>query len=156
MFTRTLNRLLLAICMCCLAATANAATLPEAISYFQSKQYDKSLPIFLASSEQGDTKSQSYLARIYVNGLGVEKNNTTALYWASRAAAKNDPISLGTGGISVSTCTEKGSDKRRLECPICKNKTLVASQTKIICGICNVKMTRNERDKHHDQSRTNP
>ena len=98
MITLTLKRVLLAVSMCCLAATANAATLPEAISYFQSKQYDKSLPIFLASSEQGDTKSQSYLARIYVNGLGVEKNNTTALYWASRAAAKNDPISLGIMG----------------------------------------------------------
>lgn len=51
---------------------------------------------------------------------------------------------------------KKAPTRERLDCPICKNKAWVAPQTKIICGVCNVEMTLNEGDEHHDQSRTNP
>jgi len=79
-------------------AIANAATVQEAVDLFQSKQYDKALPIFQDYAEKGDLKAQSYLARIYVNGLGTEKNNEEALFWASKAAAKNDAVSQGIMG----------------------------------------------------------
>ena len=79
-------------------AIANAATVQEAVDLFQSKQYDKALPIFQEYASKGDLKSQSHLARIYVNGLGMAKNNEEALFWASKAAAKNDAVSQGIMG----------------------------------------------------------
>jgi len=81
-----------------LAIIANATPSLDAISYFKNKQYEKALPIFLKLAENGDTKSQSYVARIYVNGLGTNQNFDKALYWASKAAAKNDPICQGIMG----------------------------------------------------------
>ncbi len=83
---------------CAMVMLAHAATPTDAINYFNDKQYDKALPIFLESAEKGDTKSQSYIARIYVNGLGTKQNFDTALYWATKAAAKNDPVSQGIMG----------------------------------------------------------
>ena len=77
---------------------AQSATPTEALTYFKNKQYEKALPIFLESSEKGDTKSQSYVARIYLNGLGTSQNFEKALYWASKASVKNDPTSQGIMG----------------------------------------------------------
>lgn len=71
----------------------NAFALPsqEAIKFFNEKQYLKAIPLFEKRAETGDAKSQSYLATIYLNGLGVEKNFDLALNWASKSAVKNDP-----------------------------------------------------------------
>ncbi|QWE09837.1 caspase family protein [Polynucleobacter sp. es-EL-1] len=76
----------------------HAATLPEAVDLFQAKQYDKSIPIFQEYAKKGNLKAQSYLARIYVNGLGIKQNYDEALFWATKAAVKNDPISQGIMG----------------------------------------------------------
>jgi TPR repeat protein len=79
-------------------ALANAATPPEAVTLFQEKQYQKAFPLFLSQAEKGDVRSQSYLARIYVNGLGTKQNFDEALFWATKAAAKNDATSQGIMG----------------------------------------------------------
>jgi hypothetical protein len=92
-----MNWILLLICSLMLGF-ANASTPPEAIDYFINKQYEKALPIFLEAAKSGDTKSQSYVARIFVNGLGTQQNFNTALYWATKAAANNDPIGQGILG----------------------------------------------------------
>jgi TPR repeat protein len=91
-------RLFLILLVCLEMAMANAAPKPEGIELFNKKEYKKAIPIFLESAEKGDVKSQSYLARIYVNGLGVNQNYDQALYWASKAALKNDPTSQGIMG----------------------------------------------------------
>lgn len=81
-----------------LAFFAYASTPTDGIKYFHSKEYGKALNIFLEYGQKGDVQSQSYLARIYVNGLGLDKNFEEALFWASKAALKNDPISQGIMG----------------------------------------------------------
>lgn len=78
---------------------AQAGTVPEAVDLFQTKQYEKAIPIFQEYANRGDLKSQSYLARIYLNGLGTNKSNEEALFWAAKAAVKNDPISQGIMGF---------------------------------------------------------
>ncbi|MBU3566375.1 caspase family protein [Polynucleobacter sp. MWH-HuK1] len=89
---------IVSLILCALCAIANAASLPEAVDLFQSKQYDKALPIFQEYANKGILKAQSYLARMYVNGLGTKQNYDEALFWASKAAAKNDSVSQGVLG----------------------------------------------------------
>jgi|UPI0004AE308E TPR repeat protein len=81
-----------------MASLTHASTPTDAVSYFNDKQYERAFSIFLESAERGDTKSQSYMARIFVNGLGTKQNFDAALYWATKAAAKNDPVSQGIMG----------------------------------------------------------
>ena len=92
-----MRKILLLIGVLCVAL-ANAATPPEAVTLFQEKQYQKAFPLFLSQAEKGDVRSQSYLARIYVNGLGTKQNFDEALFWATKAAAKNDATSQGIMG----------------------------------------------------------
>ena len=92
-----MRKILLLIGVLCVAL-ANAATPPEAVTLFQEKQYQNAFPLFLSQAEKGDVRSQSYLARIYVNGLGTKQNFDEALFWATKAAAKNDATSQGIMG----------------------------------------------------------
>ena len=80
------------------SAISNAATMQEGVDLFQEKQYDKAVPIFKEYADKGDLKAQSYLARAYVNGLGIKQNYDEALFWASKAAARNDATSQGIMG----------------------------------------------------------
>jgi hypothetical protein len=91
-------RKIILLILCIISAASNSATIQEAIDLFQSKQYGKALPKLQEYANKGDLKAQSYLARIYINGLGTNKNFEEALFWASKAAAKNDPVSQGIMG----------------------------------------------------------
>jgi TPR repeat protein len=82
-----------------LAVGCNAEPLGDAIKFFQENQYSKALPLFQMQSEKGDAESQGYLASMYLNGLGVERNYEKALNWASKSAAKNNSIGQEVLGV---------------------------------------------------------
>ena len=73
--------------------STNAATyldLHKALTFKLHGQYGKAFPILLQLSENGFVKAQMELADMYVNGLGIVKNNDEAIYWACEAAQSGE------------------------------------------------------------------
>lgn len=50
--------------------------------------YEEAVGWFLMAATQGDATGQFDLARMYLLGNGIEKNDSKALYWARRSADK--------------------------------------------------------------------
>jgi len=76
-------------------------TLFSVLSYGQDAEKDEvflgnekqksSFEMILQKANKGNVSAQSYLARIYANGWGVEKDLTKAAIWAEKGAQNNDP-----------------------------------------------------------------
>ena len=58
----------------------------EAVSAFESKEYQTAVELFTALGEQGEPTSQHNLSILYFKGLGSPANYKRALYWAWRAS----------------------------------------------------------------------
>lgn len=58
--------------------------------YWYSKQYDKCFEGHLALAEQGYPLAECQIGYFYMEGLGIEKDLTKALYWTQRAAEHGD------------------------------------------------------------------
>ena len=58
--------------------------------YFKTKQYDKCFKGHLELAEKGYPLAECQVGYFYLEGLGVEKDLTKALYWTERAAEHGD------------------------------------------------------------------
>ena len=58
----------------------------EAVSAFESKEYQTAVELFTVLGEQGEPTSQHNLSILYFKGLGSPANYKRALYWAWRAS----------------------------------------------------------------------
>lgn len=74
------------------ASLANATTLQEAVDLLKLKKYTVARPIIQEYADNGNAEAQGYLAKIYRDGLGTKKDFGAALFWASKAALKNDSV----------------------------------------------------------------
>jgi TPR repeat protein len=64
---------------------------PTALYYlaehaFAEKDYVKAYDYYLTSAQQSNNNAQLKLAMLYAKGLGIEKNNSTATNWLTKAA----------------------------------------------------------------------
>lgn len=57
------------------------------------RDYQTALRIYRPLAEQGVPAAQGGMARLFLNGWGVERNEAEALRWARLGAAQNDPTS---------------------------------------------------------------
>ena len=88
----TLKRLLLAVSMSCLVATANATPMDDAFVAHGRGDYAEALKIFRPLAEQGNAKAQSNLGVMYNNGQGVTQDFKEAVKWYRLAAAEGVAI----------------------------------------------------------------
>ena len=84
----TLKRLLLAVSMCCLVATANAAPLDDAKAANDRDGYAQTVKILRPLAEQGYAAAQTNLGFMYAEGQGVTQDHQEALKWYRLAAAQ--------------------------------------------------------------------
>lgn len=69
-----------------LTHVAHAGTLEDGHTAFEAKRYQDAYTIWKPLAEQGDADAQYNFGLLYMNGLGVEKSDRTALWWFTRAA----------------------------------------------------------------------
>ena len=86
----TLKQLLLALSMCCLMATANAAPLDDATAAYNRGDYTQALKISRPLAAKGNAQAQLNLGRMYNNGFGVIQDYKEAVKWYRLAAAQGD------------------------------------------------------------------
>ena len=84
----TLKRLLLAVSLCCLIATANAAPLDDAKAANDRDGYAQTLKILRPLAEQGYAAAQTNLGIMYAEGQGVPQDYKEAVKWYRLAAAQ--------------------------------------------------------------------
>lgn len=70
-----------------LLSTTALAGLPEAISAYETKQYPQAIEEFQYLADEGDATAMFYLAQMYSNGQGVEKDEKKALELLQKADA---------------------------------------------------------------------
>ena len=70
-----------------LLSSAAFAGLPEAISAYDTQQYDKAAEEFQYLVDEGDATAMYYMAQMYTNGQGVEKDDKKALELLQKADA---------------------------------------------------------------------
>ena len=86
----TLKRLLLAVSMCCLIATANAAPIDDAIAAYNNGDYSQALRIWKPLAEQGNADAQNSVGGMYVKGEGLTQSNQEALRWYRLSAEQGN------------------------------------------------------------------
>lgn len=62
-----------------------AGALEDGHTAFDAQRYEDALRLWQPLAEQGDPDAQYNLGLLYMNGLGVEKDERTALLWFTRA-----------------------------------------------------------------------
>ena len=75
-----------------------------------SQFYEAAVGWYIMAAMQGDAAAQYHLARMYLNGFGIEQDDAKASYWYRRSAAKDyvpsvkvlaDSYRLGLMGVKV-------------------------------------------------------
>lgn len=69
----------------CLATSAIAGPLEDGHDAFDKKEYKKAYDFWIKPAQDGDADAQYNIALLYMNGLGVEKNERLALMWFTYA-----------------------------------------------------------------------
>ena len=85
---RILQRLLLAVSMCCLVATANAEPMDDAMAAYDRGDYVQALKILRPLAAKGNIEAQYSIGVMYSEGRGVTQNHQEALKWFRLAAVK--------------------------------------------------------------------
>ena len=85
---RTLKRLLLAVSMSCLVATANAAPIDDAGAAYDTYDDAKAIRILRPLAERGDVVAQYNLGVMYYRGRGVVQNDQEAVRLWKLAASQ--------------------------------------------------------------------
>ncbi len=80
-------------------------TLAEANQYYNSKQYDKAVPIYRELAEQGDALAQSWLGFCCENGNGVSQSYAEAVKWYRKSAEQGDAYAQ----CNLGYCYESGN-----------------------------------------------
>lgn len=75
-------------CMLWVAVPAQAGKADnlEALTAYQSGNYERAMKLFRPLAEQGDPQAQYYLGRMYEKGQGVAKDNEKLAQWYRRSA----------------------------------------------------------------------
>jgi TPR repeat protein len=68
-----------------LACAVYADALDDGHTAFEAKHYKQAYALWQPLAEQGDPDAQYNIGLLYMNGLGVTKNDRTALLWFTRA-----------------------------------------------------------------------
>ncbi|MBP3298155.1 MAG: SEL1-like repeat protein [Muribaculaceae bacterium] len=79
-------------------------TVAEANQYYNSKQYDKAVPIYRELAEQGDAWAQYRLGCCYDNGQGVAQSWTEAVKWYRKSAEQGN----ASAQYNLGVCYENG------------------------------------------------
>ena len=69
----------------CLATSAIAGPLEDGHDAFDKKEYKQAYDFWIKPAQDGDADAQYNIALLYMNGLGVEKNERLALMWFTYA-----------------------------------------------------------------------
>jgi hypothetical protein len=77
------------ICLSIISLPISASTFEDAVIAYEAQDYVMSREIFTSLAAKGDHQSQIYLAYIYEQGLGVDKNYNEAANWYLKAAARD-------------------------------------------------------------------
>ena len=97
---RTLKRLLLAVSMSCLVATANAAPIDDAGAAYDTYDDAKAIRILRPSAERGDVVAQYNLGVMYYRGRGVVQNDQEAVrLWKLAASQGNASAQYNLGWL---------------------------------------------------------
>jgi len=62
----------------------------QAVEYNKRGNYAGALKLYLLAADQGHAKAQCNLGMLYSQGLGVDKNDSKAVYWFRKAAMQNN------------------------------------------------------------------
>ena len=62
----------------------------EGLRLYYLQKYDESAPLLTRTAEAGDAKAQHFLAMMYENGNGIERDFAKAAYWYGRTAEQGD------------------------------------------------------------------
>ena len=95
----TLKRLLLAISMCCLIATVNAAPMDDAEAAYNRGDYAQALKILRPLVAQGNASAQNGIGWMYRNGQGVTQDYQEALKWYRLAADQGNASAQNNTGV---------------------------------------------------------
>lgn len=76
-----------------LPAYLYAASMEEGRAAIKTGEYDKALNIFSEHAEKGNARAQRSIGKMYLDGLGVDKDANKALAWLKKATASGDAIS---------------------------------------------------------------
>ena len=90
MFTKTLKRLLLAVSMCCLAASVNAEPIDDAHAAYKRSDYAQAIKLYSSLAEQGNVDAQHSLGVMYYNGQGVLHDAEESFKWYMLAAERGN------------------------------------------------------------------
>ena len=74
-----------ALCFCCYFLLS---LLPPVAKTLAAEQVTDVVAAVQKAAEQGDALAQSNLGRMYVDGIGVPKDEAQAVYWLQKAAAQ--------------------------------------------------------------------
>ena len=97
---RTLKRLLLAVSMSCLVATANAAPIDDAGAAYDTYDDAKAIRILRPLAERGDVVAQYNLGVMYYRGRGVVQNDQEAVrLWKLAASQGNASAQYNLGWL---------------------------------------------------------
>ncbi len=62
----------------------------EGLRLFYLRKYDEAAEVLTRAAEEGDRKSQHFIAMMYESGNGIERDLTKAAYWYRRTAEQGD------------------------------------------------------------------
>jgi TPR repeat protein len=71
-------------------AVAHAADLEKGKKAYDSGDYESALLEFVPLAEQGDGAAQNYLGLMYLEGIGVPKNQNTGLMWIKKVQKETE------------------------------------------------------------------
>ena len=63
----------------------------ESIQHYKDKRFAEAYSLLKREAESGLVDAQYFLATLYENGQGTEKNDKAAFYWNEKAAKKGFP-----------------------------------------------------------------
>lgn len=86
----------LACAVACLAATHAYADYESAYSAIQKKDYAGALPLLNEAADKNDPRASNALGAVYFQGLGVNKDEKTALQWFEKSAAAGNTRAMNT------------------------------------------------------------
>ena len=66
----------------------------QAEQYFGTQNYSQALPLLRHLSKRKNSDAQYALAYMYYYGIGVSRDESTALNWMRLSAAKNNPRAI--------------------------------------------------------------
>ena len=73
-----------------ISSSAAQADLIEGMRAYHAKDYVTAFDSFREGAKEGDPASQYYLAGLYADGLGVQRDDAHAAIWLYRAAKQGD------------------------------------------------------------------